>query len=191
MRIQSQQRFRQHAIRDMPRRHLHGSGPAEKPAGRVFHPGVLNSQTVRADGGVEDPPGAGADDAISMGRGGEVEDLLICADHDGADLPGIGGEARGEGDVGTGLGCTKDERSWDVAALPCRCHARFPLSILILSQNGRRVIKWLTLLLQSGYMVHSGNGLWANLGLGRPILVIAAILVRVLRSTLLQVETRT
>lgn len=130
MRIQSQQRFRQHVIRDMPRRRLHGSGPAEKPTGRVFHPGVLDSQTVRADGGVEDPPGAGADDVISMGRGGEVEDLLICVDHDGAYLPGIGGEARGEGDVGTGLGCTKDERSWDVAALPCRCHARFPLSIL-------------------------------------------------------------
>lgn len=106
----------------------------------VRYPHVLDFQTVRTDRGIEDPPGAEADDTIFMERAGDVEDPLICADYNRAYLPGIGWEAGGEGNVGTGLGGTKYERSWDVAALHCRCHARFPLSILVLARNGRRVM---------------------------------------------------
>ena len=107
----------------MPRHCIHGSIPPH-PIARVRCPDVPDFQTVRTDRGIEDPPGAEADDTIFMERAGDVEDPLICADYHRTYLPGIGWEARGEGNVSTGLGCTKDERSWDVAALPCRCHAK-------------------------------------------------------------------
>lgn len=62
----------------------------------MFYSRVLDSQTVRANGGVEDPTGAEADDMIFIGRRGDVENLLIRAGYDGTYLPGINWEAGGK-----------------------------------------------------------------------------------------------
>lgn len=123
MNIQSQQRFAQHAIGDMPRHRIHRSRQPIQPKWAVFQSRVFDSQTVRADRDIKDPTGAEADDMIFRGRGGDVKDLLIRADYDGTYVPGIDWETWREGDVGAGLGCTKYEWIWDAITLLWRCHA--------------------------------------------------------------------